>query len=196
MGRRNGWLTAEIGRCGGILGSWLSIKGCQFLSLTLTIDSTVFETSTRYQINTTQPVPSIHLCALPAMKFILLLGFVLGLAVALEPSGLEGRARRQRRTTTRPRSFSGSPALRMPTRAANAPSDYEVTVTTATRPQSKEALKRIPAEFMHPAMRQRRESFEILRKMRRQALVSDFFECTNPVRRPLCSILAGVLTSP
>lgn len=123
------------------------------------------------------------------MKLIILFTFLLGIAVALESAGLEERAGRQRAQIPRPKKFSGAPTLRAANIPANAPSGYKASIGQVARRHSKAAFKRVPPAFIDPSQLRRREGLDALRKLRRQVLVSDFFECTNPVREPLCLLL-------
>ncbi|KXX82002.1 hypothetical protein MMYC01_201503 [Madurella mycetomatis] len=118
------------------------------------------------------------------MKLIILFTFLLGIAVALESAGLEERAGRQRAQIPRPKKFSGAATLRAANRPNDAPSEYETSIGQVARRHSKAAFKRVPPAFIDPSQLRRRESVDVLRKLRRQVLVSDFFECTNPSEVP------------
>jgi hypothetical protein len=121
------------------------------------------------------------------MKFIILLTLLLGIAVALETTGLEERVRRPRKRTPRPRKSIDAGTLRAPNRPPKCPAEYKTATGKPSRRGSKAALKRVPPEFVDPGLQRRRESAEVLQRLRRQATASDFFECTTPVSSYLAS---------
>jgi hypothetical protein len=118
------------------------------------------------------------------MKPIALLSLVLGGVVALEASGVDGGAHGLSRRTGRPIKFSGRDVPHAMNKLADAPSGFTISTVEPTEFRSKAALNKVPVEFIEPSLRRRRESFKVLQKLRRQVLVSDFFECTNPVSHP------------
>lgn len=103
------------------------------------------------------------------MKFTVVLPLLLGIAVALEPAGLAGRASQSQKRSLRPRLSSSAEASRAPNTPRGSPSGYTTSIVEATLLRQKADLKIVPAEFAQ------------LQKLRRQASAADFFECTNPV---------------
>jgi len=121
------------------------------------------------------------------MKLLILITLLIGFALALESAVLEerqgrGSGKRQRKRTSRPKKSTGVATARAPNRPRNAPSDFKTGTGRASVKRNKAALKRVPAEHIDPGMRRRQESYETLRRLRRQAAnANDFYECSNTV---------------
>lgn len=122
------------------------------------------------------------------MKILFLLTLFIGFALALETAVLEerqgrGSGKRQRKKTYRPKKASGVATSRAPNKPRNAPADYKTGTGKATQRRNKAALKKLPADYIDPGMRRRWESWQTLRRLRRQAAnANDFYECYNAVR--------------
>ncbi|SPQ27102.1 a1fae60d-66bf-4313-bb7a-55df6bfb6296 [Thermothielavioides terrestris] len=91
------------------------------------------------------------------MKLVVVLALLLGLAVALESTGLE---------------------------APNCPNEYRTSLGKPSQHRAKAALKQVPADLIDPDVQRRRESFKAMQRLRSQAQASDFYECTNPSQVP------------
>ena len=91
------------------------------------------------------------------MKFILALTSLLGAAVAFESSGSKERTARLRSRAPRPEKFASVEVRTL---------EYRTSIGSPTEQRSKALLTRVPG---------------LQRRAAPQA--SDFFECTNPVRR-------------
>ncbi|KAM7205862.1 hypothetical protein V8F33_000692 [Rhypophila sp. PSN 637] len=119
------------------------------------------------------------------MKLLLLLTLLIGFALALETAVLEerqgrGSGKRQRKKTYRPKKSTGVTTARAPNKPRNAPSDYKTGTGRASSKRNKSALKKLPADYIDAGMRRRWESWQTLRRLRRQAAnANDFYECYN-----------------
>ncbi|KAK4186493.1 hypothetical protein QBC35DRAFT_268101 [Podospora australis] len=118
------------------------------------------------------------------MRIFLLITLFLGIALALETSALEERAKRERKKASRPKKFSGAGAFRAAKRPGDAPGDYKTGTGKANVKRAKDGLKRVPAEWLDSVGRRRRREFETLQQLRSRQSASDFFECTNSNPRP------------
>lgn len=115
------------------------------------------------------------------MKLIAVLTLLLGVAVALEPAGLEDRAKRPHKKCSRPAAYSGATAMRAPKTPPSCPYEYKTSTGKCTVKRSKAALKKVPANFIDRDLQQRQESFRAVQRLRRQTQPSDFYECANSV---------------
>jgi len=73
-------------------------------------------------------------------------------------------------------SHNGERTLQAADRPVDAPADYDTGLSAATVMRSTEGLLPLPANIQR-----RRESFQALRRLRRQTTTQDFYECANAV---------------
>ncbi|KAK0705489.1 hypothetical protein B0H67DRAFT_649815 [Lasiosphaeris hirsuta] len=127
------------------------------------------------------------------MRLSLALSLIIGLAAAaLESTQPEGRdaPRKIRKRTLGVKKVTGEATMSLPNTPANAPEGYQTWITFLDdkHKRSVDSLSAIPTD-----VQRRRESIEILQRLRRQN-PSDFYECATSGQGPKSSD-CGIITS-